>query len=75
MIVHQNEHLHNFIYIGETKYLSTRFRNHHKQIEITKNNANCIGIHTFFGTDEERINAETDILNNYDFPYNEQNNK
>lgn len=65
---------HNIIYVGETERLSTRFYNHHKESCIMNNNANCICIHTFYGTQSERQAAETDILNAYDLPCNILNN-
>lgn len=65
---------HDLIYVGETGDLSSRFNNHHKEFCIMKGNANCICIHSFQGTESERLAAETDILNAYDLPCNDKNN-
>ena len=65
---------HDLIYVGETNDLSIRFNNHHKENCIMKGNANCICIHSFHGTDSERLAAETDILNAFDLPCNDKNN-
>lgn len=61
------------VYVGETGNLSTRFTNHHKEDCITNSFANCICIHSFQGTESERIAAETDILNAFDLPCNDRN--
>ena len=65
---------HDLIYVGETGNLSTRFYNHHKESCIIRNNANCICIHSFYGTESERLAAEADILNAFDLPCNIKNN-
>lgn len=65
---------HDLVYVGETGDLSTRFDNHHKQECIVRSNANCICIHSFHGTQSERLAAETDILNAFDLPCNVKNN-
>ena len=65
---------HDLIYVGETGDLLTRFNNHHKENCIMKGNANCICIHSFHGTELERLAAETDILNAFDLPCNIKNN-
>ena len=59
---------------SETGDLSTRFNDHHKQECITRSNANCICIHSFKGTQAERLSAEADILNAFDLPCNVKNN-
>lgn len=65
---------HDLVYVGETSDLSTRFNNHHKEHCIMGRNANCIGIHSFHGSQEERLAAEADILNAFDLPCNDINN-
>lgn len=65
---------HYLLYVGETGDLSTRFNDHHKQECITRSNANCICIHSFKGTQAERLSAEADILNAFDLPCNVKNN-
>lgn len=65
---------HDLIYVGETGDLSTRFYNHHKENCIMRGNSNCICIHSFYGTESERLAAETDILNAFDLPCNDKNN-
>ncbi len=65
---------HDLIYLGETSNLSERFDNHHKESCIKMRNPNCIGIYSFVGTEQQRKNAERDILESYDFPCNSQNN-
>lgn len=65
---------HDLIYVGETRDLSTRFNNHHKENCIMNGSANCICIHSFYGTELERLAAETDILNAFDLPCNDKNN-
>jgi len=66
---------HDLVYLGETKNLSNRFDNHHKEAEIKAHYANCIGIHAAPTDEEQRKQIETDILASYDFPCNEQLNK
>lgn len=61
------------IYCGKTEDLSTRFQNHHKQDEIEGHKANAIGI-LRVNTEEERTKIEIDILENNDFPCNDQHN-
>ena len=65
---------HDLIYVGETGDLSTRFYNHHKENCIMRGNANCICIHSFHGTESQRLTAETDILNAFDLPCNDKSN-
>ena len=65
---------HDLVYVGETGDLSLRFDNHHKQECIVRGNANCICIHSFYGTQTERLAAEADILNAFDLPCNVKNN-
>ena len=65
---------HDLIYVGETSDLSARFNNHHKEDCISRSNANCICIHSFYGTALERMASEADILNAFDLPCNDKNN-
>jgi hypothetical protein len=65
---------HDMVYVGETGDLSSRFENHHKQDCIVRSNANCICIHSFYGSLTERLAAEADILNAFDLPCNIKNN-
>lgn len=65
---------HNLIYLGETGDLSTRFDNHHKEQSIKRNGANCIGIFAASNREDLRKNQKKDLLFNYDFPCNDQNN-
>lgn len=69
-----NVYRHSLIYLGQTSDLSTRYDNHHKEADITAHFGNCIWIHVFSGTDEEREEAEKDLLASYDFPCNQTNN-
>lgn len=69
-----SSYTHDLVYVGETGNLSTRFNNHHKEECITKAYANCICIHSFHGTELERLAAEADILNAFDLPCNDKNN-
>lgn len=65
---------HDLIYLGETGDLSTRFSNHHKELCIMKNGANCIGIYVASVSEKDRKTEEKDLLFNYDFPCNIQDN-
>lgn len=65
---------HDLIYVGETGDLSNRFNNHPKKNCIMRGNANCICIHSFYGSESERLAAEADLLNAYDLPCNDKNN-
>lgn len=68
------KYVHDYIYLGETSDISTRYGNHHKRRCITSHGSNCIG---FFFTDkdeEERKAMEKDILEANDFPCNDINN-
>ena len=65
---------HDIIYLGQTSNLAERFDNHHKESDIIARNGNCIWIHVFNGTDDQRAEVEQDILASYDFPCNEVNN-
>lgn len=65
---------HSLIYLGQTNDLSTRFNNHHKETEIGEHYGNCIWIHVCNGTDQQREEAERDLLDAYDFVCNEVNN-
>lgn len=59
---------HNLISVGETDDLSYRF-NRRKDAGITRNDANCICIHSFCGTSSERKMAESDILKALEIPF------
>ena len=65
---------HDLVYVGETRDLSKRFDNHHKLDCIVRGNANCICIHSFLGSELERLAAEADILNAFNLPCNTKNN-
>ena len=65
---------HEIVYVGETGDLSNRFDKHHKQDCIIRNKANCVCIHSFHGTQTERLAAEADILNAFDLPCNVMDN-
>ena len=54
---------HDLIYVGETKDLSTSFNQSHNYNRFLRNDANCICIHSFYGSASERTAAETDIIN------------
>ena len=68
------KHYHDYIYLGETCNLNSRFNDHHKEACIKKNKANCIGIYRFGGTEKVRKSAESSLLDAQDFPCNKQNN-
>ena len=72
--IDDNSYRHHLLYLGQTNNLSTRYDNHHKENVITANYGNCIWIHVFNGSDLERVEAEKDLLESYDFPCNEANN-
>lgn len=66
---------HSYLYLGETGDYYTRYNSHHKEFCIRDNNANCIGFYSMpNATEEERKTAENDILSNYNFPCNVDNN-
>ena len=65
---------HDYIYLGETCNLNSRFNEHHKEKCIRKNNANCIGIFRYGGTEKVRKGSESDLLESNKFPCNEVNN-
>lgn len=66
---------HSYIYLGETGDYFTRFNNHHKEQSIKFFKANCIGFYPMLNaTEENRKLAERDLLNNYNFPCNTDNN-
>lgn len=64
---------HTFIYIGMAKSFEKRFYNHHKDDCIDKKGANCICLKQF-PKEQDRIDAEKDLLANYNTPCNEVNN-
>lgn len=54
---------HEFLYVGETGDLSTRFNDHHKQGCFDRRAANCVCV--FPRSDEDgRLKIENDILTN-----------
>lgn len=68
------KYVHDYIYLGETSDISTRYGNHHKRRCIMSYGSNCIG---FFFTDkdeDDRKAMENDILEANDFPCNDINN-
>lgn len=65
---------HVYIYLGETCNLNSRFNDHHKEKCIRRNNANCIGVYRFGGTEKVRKDSENDLLDANRFPCNEANN-
>lgn len=60
---------HDFIYIGLTNDLSTRFDNHHKDACIEKSGANCISVH-LNNTESQRLDIETDLCRLHNPPCN-----
>ena len=68
------KYVHDYIYLGETSDISTRYGNHHKRRCISSHGSNCIG---FFFTDkdeEERNGMDKDILEANVFPCNDKIN-
>lgn len=66
---------HTYLYLGKASNYFSRYNNHHKEDSIRAYQSNCVGFYPMsFATDEEMTEAETDILNNYDFPCNISNN-
>lgn len=64
-------YLHNYLYLGETGDLSTRFSGHHKEAELRQHNANCIGLCTQVPEDDTSRKAlEEDLLGAIKFPLN-----
>lgn len=61
---------HDLIYCGKTNDLSNRFKSHHKEDCIKRNNANCICF-MVVTTEQERKAIEADILSGNDFKCNE----
>src|SRR5216684_3308580 len=51
--------IHEFLYVGETGNLSTRFDNHHKQDCFDERGANCICVHRD-GAEKSRLVKESD---------------
>jgi hypothetical protein len=60
---------HDFIYIGQTGDLSTRFDNHHKDSCIEKHGANCVCIH-LNSNESQRLDIETDLVRHHNPPCN-----
>lgn len=59
-----------FIYIGETGDLSSRFDNHHKDACFDRKGADCIGIHREDNAGS-RLVKEEDILKAHQWPCND----
>ncbi len=60
---------HDKIYIGETRDLSERFDNHHKESCFKMHSANCISIHEE-SNEDKRFNIEKDLIDAYNPPCN-----
>lgn len=61
------------IYCGKTENFTNRFKNHHKEKAIQKLGANILCV--LFECDEhKRDEIEIDILENHNFPCNDQHN-
>lgn len=66
---------HRYIYLGETGDYYSRYDNHQKELCIKKNESNCIGFYSMPNSSEnERLGAESDLLEAYNFPCNDKNN-
>ena len=61
---------HEFLYVGETGNLSTRFDNHHKQDCFDERGANCICVHQD-GDEKSRRAKESDLLEGRNWPCND----
>ncbi len=61
---------HEFLYVGETGDLSTRFDGHHKQECFDENGANCICVHVD-SSQKSRLAKESDLLGAHDWPCND----
>lgn len=68
------QYFHDYIYLGETSDISTRYGNHHKKECIMSHRGNCIGFYYTDVDDDTRKAMEKDILDAYDFPCNDMNN-
>lgn len=60
---------HTRIYVGQTKDISERFDDHHKQDCFDKHGANCICVHGD-SNESSRLKKESDLIENYDPPCN-----
>jgi hypothetical protein len=63
---HNHTYRHKLIFVGETEDLSSKFIDYPMNPCLDCNNANCICIHSFRGSTQERIAVEEDILNAFD---------
>lgn len=63
---------HNFIYIGQTQDLSTRFDNHHRQDCFDRHWYNCISVHSE-NNETVRLQIEKDLIDGIDTPCNKEN--
>lgn len=73
-ILKNGKYYHEYIYLGETSDISTRYANHHKRRCIMSHSSNCIGFIFTDASDDERKAMEKDILEANDFPCNDMNN-
>jgi hypothetical protein len=62
---------HDVIYIGQTKDLSTRFYDHHREVCFDRNNWNCICVH-LDSNESSRLKKESDLIEKHDPPCNKQ---
>jgi hypothetical protein len=61
---------HEFLYVGETGDLSTRFEAHHKQECFDERGANCICVH-LDSNEQSRLTKESDLLEGHHWPCND----
>lgn len=61
---------HEFIYVGETGDLSTRFDDHHKADCFTRHKANSICTHTD-DDEDSRLSKEDDLIKKHNPPCND----
>jgi hypothetical protein len=61
---------HEFLYVGETGDLGTRFDDHHKQDCFDRKGANCICVHRD-GNEKSRLATESDLLAARNWPCND----
>ena len=73
-ILKDGQYVHDYIYLGETSDISTRYGNHHKRRCIMSHGSNCIGFFFTDANDDERKAMEKDILEANEFPCNDMNN-
>ena len=61
---------HEFLYVGETGDLRTRFDSHHKEDCFDEKGGNCICIHRD-GSEKSRLAKESDLLEARNWPCND----